>query len=253
MAYLKTFFAWAADEELIEASPASAVKPLADEVKRDRVLGDSEIIAIWRACGELGAFGRAFRFMLATGQRRTEVGEMTWSEINRGQRLWTLPRERTKADRAHEVPLNELAMTIIDECPKLNDFIFSTGRGATATGAATPIAGWSKAKAALDRLAMDKLREIATERGDDPPTVFPGWRLHDLRRSAATNLAKLGVDRIVISKLLNHAEGGVTGIYDRHARDPEKRMAMDLWGARLRAIIDGAVDTNVVPFAAVRG
>ena len=120
LAYLKTFFAWAAEEELIEASPAAAVKMMADEVKRDRVLTDAEIRAIWQACGELGAFGRAFRFMLATGQRRSECGEATWSEIDRAQRLWVLPRERTKADRAHEVPLSNLALSIIDDCPKLN-------------------------------------------------------------------------------------------------------------------------------------
>jgi integrase len=246
LAYLKTFFAWAAEEELIEASPASAVKPLADEVRRDRVLSDVEIRTIWLACGELGAFGRAFRFMLATGQRRTECGELTWREINREARLWTLPRERAKADRSHEIPLSELAMEVIDGCPKLNDFVFTTGRGATATGAATPIAGWSKAKTALDNLASEKLKAIAIEQGEEVPAEIPEWHLHDLRRTCATNLAKLGVDRIVISKILNHAEGGVTGIYDRHSRDPEKRMAMDLWGQRLQAIVSGTDGGNVV-------
>jgi integrase len=134
-------------------------------------------------------------------------------------------------------------MSILDECPKLGDFVFTTL-------GTRPISGWSKAKTALDRLALDKLREIATERGDDAPTTFVDWRLHDLRRTAATNLAKLGVDRIVISKLLNHAEGGVTGIYDRHARDPEKRAAMERWGQRLQEIVDGAGGDNVVQFAA---
>jgi integrase len=229
LAYLKTFFAWAAGEELIEASPAGAVKPLADEIKRDRVLADAEIRAVWQACGELGAFGRAFRFMLATGQRRTEVGGMTWAEIDRAQRLWVLPRERTKADRAHEVPLSDLALSIADECPKLNQFVFSTGR-------ATPISGWSKAKAALDEKAK----------------IAP-WRLHDLRRTCATHMAKLGTDRIVISKILNHAEGGVTGIYDRHARDPEKRIAMARWGERLQTIVGGTDDGNVVSLATARG
>ena len=232
LSILKTFFKWAAEEELIEASPAAAVKPLAAEIKRDRVLTHSEIRTTWEACGELGAFGRAFRFMLATGQRRSEVGGMTWAELDVKQRLWILPRNRTKADRAHEVPLSDLALSIIGDCPKLNEFVFTTGGD-------TPISGWSKAKAALDKRA--------TLNGE----AISEWHLHDLRRTCATYLAKLGTDRIVISKLFNHAEGGVTSTYDRHARDPEKRMAMDLWGAQLAAIIDGT-DENVVPITKAR-
>lgn len=192
--YLVTFFKWAVDEEILEASPFASIKRPAKEVKRDRVLSNSEIRPIWQACGELGAFGRAFKFMLATGQRRSEVGEMTWNEIDRAGRLWTIPRERAKADRSHEVPLSDLAMSILDECPKLGDFVFTTGGN-------RPISGWSKAKDTLDRLALDKLKEIANERGDDAPATFVDWRLHDLRRTCATNLAKLGVDRVVISKI----------------------------------------------------
>jgi integrase len=229
LSYLKTFFAWAAEEELVEASPAAVVKPLADEVKRDRVLSDAEIRAVWEACGDLGAFGRAFRFMLVTGQRRSEVGGMTWVEIDRDKRLWTLPKERAKAGRKHEIPLSGLAMSILDDCPELNQYVFSTGRSTT-SGAASPVSGWSKAKAALDK-----------------KTDVVDWHMHDLRRTCATNLAKLGTDRIVISKLLNHAEGGVTSIYDRHTRDDEKRAAMDRWAARLMAIVDGG-DDNVVSF-----
>jgi integrase len=246
LAYLKTFFSWAIDQDLLEASAAASVKRPAKETKRDRVLTDSEIRAIWQACGELGAFGRAFRFMLATGQRRTEAGEIVWSEIDRANRLWTLPRQRAKADRAHEIPLSDLAMSILDACPKLGDFVFTTL-------GTRPISGWSKAKAALDRIALERLKEVALERGDDAPATFADWRLHDLRRTAATHIAKLGVDRIVISKLLNHAEGGVTGLCDRHSRDPEKRMALDLWGQRLQVIVYGADGGgNVVSFSAAR-
>jgi integrase len=228
LAYLKTFFTWAVDQELIEASPAASVKRPAKEVKRDRVLTNSEILAVWQACGALGVFGRAFRFMLVTGQRRSEVGEMSWSELDRTQRLWTLSRERTKADRAHEVPLSGLAMVIIEECPPLGDFVFSTGR-------ARPISGWSKAKAALDA-----------------KSGVTNWHLHDLRRTAATNMARLGVDRVVIGKVLNHAENEVTAVYDRHQYDREKQRALDLWGERLAAIINGADGDNVVQLAAAR-
>jgi integrase len=256
LAYLKTFFVWAVDQELIEASPAAAVKRPSKEVKRDRVLTDWEIRAIWKACGELGAFGHAFRFMLATGQRRSEVGEMTWNEIERGKRIWALSRERTKADRAHEIPLSDLAMSIIDECPKIGSFVFSTGRsGAAKAGEpASPVAisGWSKAKAALDKSALEKARVIAIEQGERPPNTVEEWHLHDLRRTAATHMARIGIDRVVIAKVLNHAESDITAIYDRHRYDHEKRRALDLWGERLKVIVDGAESENVVQIATTR-
>jgi integrase len=257
LAYLKTFFVWAVDQELIEASPATAVKRPSKEVKRDRVLTDWEIRAIWLACGELSAFGRAFRFMLATGQRRSEVGDMTWSEVDRTHGLWTLSRERTKADRAHEVPLSELAQSIIDECPKIGDFVFSTGRSKRANGgepaASVRISGWSKAKSALDKLALEKGCAIAFERGEDPPNAIADWHLHDLRRTAATYMARLGVERVVIGKVLNHAEAEVTAVYDRHRYDNEKRRALDLWGERLNTIVDSADSGKIVQLAAARG
>ena len=245
LAYLKTFFSWAVDQELIEASPAAAVKRPSKEVKRDRVLTDLEIRGLWLACGELGVFGRAFKLMLVTGQRRTEVGKMAWREVDRAQKIWTLSRERTKADRAHEVPLSDLALSILEDCPKLGDFVFASGRGAGA------ICGWSKAKTRLDKLAAGKVWEIAP---DPDEATFPEWRLHDLRRTAATHMAKLGVDRVVIAKVLNHAESEVTAVYDRHRYDAEKRRALDLWSQRLAAIVGGTEGGNVVQLAtAARG
>jgi len=223
LSYLKRFFAWAVDEELLEASPAAAVKKPAKENTRDRVLSEAEIRAIWLACGELGAFGRAFKLMLLTGQRRNEVARMTWGELDAKQKIWTLSRERTKADRAHEIPLSATATSIIVECPKLGNFVFSSGRSTSA------ISGWSNAKAKLDMIAAQAMA------GD---SLAP-WHLHDLRRTCATYLAKSGTDRVVISKILNHAEGGVTSLYERHSYDQEKRRALDLWAERLKVIVEG--------------
>jgi integrase len=223
LSYLKTFFVWCVEEEHLEVSPTAVMRPLANEVKRDRVLDDDEIKAVWLACGALGAFGHVVRLMLVTGQRRGEVGGMLWAEIDRSKRLWTLPKERTKAARAHEVPLSDLAMSVIDECPEMNKFVFPHARGSAA-----PVSGWSRAKAALDR-----------------KSGVADWHLHDLRHTCATNLARLRVDRIVISKILNHAEGGVTSRYDRHDRADLKRAALNRWGAKLVAIIEGGED-NVI-------
>ena len=248
LAYLKKFFAWAVDEDLIEASPAAAIKKTAKENKRDRVLTEAEIRAIWQACGELGPFGRAFKLMLLTGQRRNEVGRMTWKEIDRKQKAWSLARERTKADRAHDIPLSDLAVALIDECPKLGEFVFSTGRNSRMKigdrqAKPTPISGWGKAKASLDEIAARKANE---EAGEGDAIAITDWRLHDLRRTCATYLAKLGTDRIVISKILNYAEGGVTDIYERHRYDAEKRRALEAWSRRIEAIVHHEPAGNVV-------
>ena len=147
--------------------------------------------------------------MLATGQRRTEVGSARWSEVDPAAKLWILPRERTKADRAHEVPLNDVALSILDECPHVSDYVFASGRAGRDGGAAA-LAGWSKAKAALDDLTLKEAQKLAQERGEEPPKEIAPWRLHDLRRTCATYLGKLGTDRVVIGKVLNHSEQGVT-------------------------------------------
>jgi integrase len=224
LSHLKTFFNWSVEEEFFEHPPTAVMRPLTKEIRRDRVLNDEEIRAIWKAAEEIGTVGSAIQFLLVTGQRRSEVGGMTWAEVDRAKRLWTLPKERTKAARAHEVPLSNLALSILDSCPELNAFVFASSRLAAA-----PIANFCKGNASLDRVAP----------------IAP-WRLHDLRRTCATNLVDVGVDRIIIAKILNHAEREVTAIYDRHPRAEEKRVAMDRWAARLMAIVDGTGD-NIVP------
>jgi integrase len=260
LAYLKKFFVWALENELIDDSPAASIKrPTAEKDReRDRVLADWEIRAIWLACNEMGAFGRAFQFMLATGQRRSEVGGATWGEIDKKGSLWTLGRTRTKAKRVHDIPLSPLAVSIIGDCPEIGDFVFSSGRSGVAhngkVAGPVALAGWGKAKERLDELALRHAKALALADGEEEPEEIEDWRVHDLRRTAATHMARLGVDRIVISKILNHSVPGVTSIYDRHSRDHEKRFALDLWGKRLQAIVDGSEDdANVVSLAAARG
>ena len=194
------------------------IRKPAKERSRDRVLSDAEIRAVWHACGSLGPFGRCVRFMLANGQRRTECGSMSWVEADRNARLWRLPAGRVKADRAHEVPLNALALECLGE-PNGDPFVF---------GSTKPINSWSTSTVALRRLVAEQL-----------PSAVPDWQLHDLRRSVATSLGRLNVDRIVISRILNHADSGVTARYDRYGPDIEMVEAMDRWDCRLREIIEG--------------
>ena len=248
LAYLKKFFAWALENEMVDDLPVASIKrPTAEKDReRERVLADWEIRALWRACGEMAAFGRAFRFMLATGQRRSEVGAATWAEIDRGEALWTLGKVRTKAKRLHDVPLSRIALSVIEDCPKIGDFVFASGRSGVAREGQDPgpvaLSGWGKAKERLDELMLKHAGKDIEE-----------WRLHDLRRTGATDMARLGVDRLVISKILNHAEGGVTKRYDRYQYAAEKRAALDRWALHLQAIADGKEDGKVVQFATARG
>lgn len=267
LSFLKAFWAWGLNQGKVDDSPAAAVKRMTKEKDRarDRTLSDTEIRAIWRACNELGVygagsetsvFGRAFKVMLLTGQRRTEVGAMKWSELDLRKNVWTLPKTRTKAKRQHEVPLSDAVIQIIQRDGKRlagSAYVFSTGTHRTGdSDEIAPISGWGKAKLALDRTAAAKACEIADETGDENAAVIQPWTLHDFRRTCATRLGKLGVPRIVISKVLNHSVKGVTSTYDQHDYEAEMKAALDRWAIHLLGIVNGTGDSKVVSFAAAR-
>jgi integrase len=172
-------------------------------------------------------FGQLFKLLLVTGQRRGEVGGMKWGEI--GDEGWLLPNERAKKGKGHLVPLSSLAKEILSDTPQIGEYIFRSRKD-------QPLQGWSNAKERADELAG-----------------IAEWHVHDLRRTFATTTRSLGVDRLVVSKLLNHAEAGTTKIYDRYAADPEKTAAMERWANRLREIISGAPTSNVVQMKSVGG
>jgi integrase len=259
LAYLKKFFSWALENELVDDSPAASIKrPTAEKDReRERVLSDWEIRALWQACGDMGAFGRAFKFMLVTGQRRSEVGAASWTEIDTNEALWTLGKARTKARRLHAVPLSELALSIVGDSHQFGNFVFASGRSGVARDGEgrgpVALSGWGKAKERLDELMLKHAQALAVADGGKEPEEIEEFRLHDLRRTTATHMARLGVDRLVISKVLNHAEAGVTKRYDRHRYDAEKRTALDRWSAHLQGIVDRTGGGKVVRLAAARG
>ena len=152
---------------------------------------------------------------------------MKWGEI--GDEGWLLPNERAKKGKGHLVPLSSLAKEILSETPQIGEYVFRARQD-------QPLQGWSNAKERADELAG-----------------IAEWHVHDLRRTFATTTRSLGVDRLVVSKLLNHAEAGTTKIYDRYAADPEKTAAMERWANRLREIISGAPTSNVVQMKSVGG
>jgi integrase len=152
---LRTMFRWCRDMDLIAADPTEGVRRRIDERKRerDRALDDDEIRLFWQSCDKMAwPFGGLFKVLLLTAQRRDEVGAMRWSELDLDGRIWTIPRERAKSDRAHIVHLSTLAIETIEAVPKTGDIVFSS------TGA-SPVSGFSRAKDRLDRLMTEQLRE----------------------------------------------------------------------------------------------
>ena len=227
---------------IVEASPVAMVERPGAETERERALSDGEIRTVWQAAGKLAyPFGPFFKMALTTAQRRSEVAAMRWADIDLDEQTWTLPAALTKANRAHVVPLSPLAIKILSECPHAGIHVFTTGRRRGPNGGAgdAPISGFSRAKAMLDEEAV----KIA-EAGEGAP-VGP-WRLHDLRRTAATVMGRLRIARFVLSRILNHADQSVTGIYDRYEYLDEKRRALDAWGRFLENLTN-VPGGNIVP------
>ncbi len=200
-------------------------------MKRDRVLTDDEVALIWRHAGA-GDYSIIVRLLLLTAARRDEVGGMAWSELQDG--AWTIPAARTKNGRPHELALPSAAVALLANHPARDgrDLVFGSRAG--------PFSGWSKAKAELDARMSAALK---AERGTK--AVLEPWRLHDLRRTAATRMGDLGVQPHVVEAVLNHISGskaGVAGIYNRAAYRDEKRAALALWAdrvAELAGVKDG--------------
>lgn len=253
--YASVLFGWSAKRGDIPANPLTGmVKPEAPKA-RDRVLSDVELSALWRASIEMGEpFGPFFRLLILTGQRRSEVAALDWSELDRAAATWTIPASRAKNGVAHIVPLSPEVQTELDrlarvgtinedgeeitEWPKSGFALTTTGR--------TPISGITKAKNALDA-------QIKKGRDGNP---LEAWRIHDLRRSLATGFQKLGIRFEVTEAVLNHvsgAKGGIAGIYQRHDWKDEKRSALECWARHVLAISKPADKGNVVPLAANKG
>lgn len=243
-AYLNKFLNWCVERDILPMNPATGVKPVAKETSRDRVLSDDEIRWFWQACEAEGfPWGPLGKVLLLTGQRLNEAAQITEGEI-RGD-LWHLSADRTKNARAHDVPLSDAVQAALGAVERIEGkpgFIFTT------TGT-TPVSGFFKARAHLAE-AMERL--AAEERGE--AVEIPRWTFHDLRRTAATGMARLGIPVRVTEAVLNHVSGtggGIVGVYQRHDYADEKRQALEAWGRFVMALIRGKAD-NVIRLEGVR-
>jgi integrase len=210
LAALRKFLNWCVARGIIDKSPADGAEAPGRETKRDRVLTDDELGRVLVAARQIGfPYGSILELLAITGQRREEVGSMSWSEIDLAGRTWTIPAARSKNNKPHIVHLSDPARHLLEQVPRTGELVFSTnGR--------TPFQGFSKAKVQLDDLSG-----------------VTNWTLHDLRRTVVSGMARLGVPPHIADKVLNHQTGtisGVAAVYQRHEFLDERQQALDLWG-----------------------
>lgn len=244
-AVLRHLFKWAISEGDLAHSPMDGMNAPKGPAGRDRYLSDGELLLVWKASGEMGyPFGPLVRLLILTGARRDEVSGMSWDELRQGDSLWSLPAVRAKNGNAAEIPLSSLATAAITELagkvekwPRRGLLFSTTGK--------TAVSGYSRAKKRLDT-AIEKLND-----GE----ALDHWTFHDLRRTFATGMQRLGVRFEVTEAILNHVSGsrsGVAGIYQRHDWKPEKKAALQAWSDHVERLLSGADETNVVQLAEVR-
>lgn len=250
-AYASILWRWALERGDIQDNPVpSMAKPKALKA-RDRVLGDDELVSIWQATGTLREpLGAFYRLLMLTGQRREEVAGMTWAQVDRTAAVWIIPADKAKNKVQHIVPLAPAVVEELDrlalarqvkakvkkpdptQWPQTGPVISIRGK--------LPISCFSQAKTALDA-------EVATVRQNIEP-ITP-WRVHDLRRTLATGLQRLGIRFEVTEAVLNHVSGarsGVAGIYQRYDWRDEKQSALEAWARHLQGILNPAEQSNVV-------
>jgi integrase len=191
----------------------------AKEVARDRVLDDRELAQVILAARKIGGpHGGILELLALTGQRREEVAGLPWEELDLAQRIWTIPKARTKNAKAHIVHLSRQALTLLKRADQRGSLVFSL-------------------------LGTKRFQDFThAKRRIDQISGVTGWRLHDLRRTCVSGMARLGIAPHVADKILNHQSGtisGVAAVYQRHEFQAERRAALDSWGAHIERVLAG--------------
>ena len=235
-ATLSAFFAWCIERQYRDDNPSSGIAKRSTSSSRSRVLSDSELSEIWRHAGD-GGYGAIVKLLMLTGQRRAEIGGLRWSEFGEYTRRINLPTDRVKNRREHIVPLSDQAMAVLASVPRWEGHEYMFGK----TGK-TGFSGWSKSK-------MRHERRINTAREKQGLENMPDWGLHDLRRTVASGMARLGVALPVIERVLNHQSGsfaGIVGVYQRHTFEDEMRVALERWGKHVINVCETSEDRQLV-------
>ncbi len=241
---VRKMFNFAMERDIIPASPCAAISKPGKENRRDRVLTDDEIKTLWSElpkCNMTELTRLAIKFQLLTAQRIGEAAAAEWSEIDLKSNIWTIPGEKAKNGLPHRVPLSTMALELLKAIrieSGSSQYLFPSPR--VAIGNMSPSA---MGRALFAAIKGEAIKGMKTKYRLKLKDVTP----HDLRRTAATKMTEAGIDRLVVGKVLNHAESGVTAVYDRHAYDNEKRMALDTWARKLESIITGKGEGKVIP------
>jgi integrase len=218
-------FQWAMKKGRAESNPVLLTEQM-EEVSRKRFLSDDEIKIVWDNAGD-DDYGSIVRLLILTGQRRDEISELRWNEVKLDLNVISLPPERVKNDQEHDIPMSLAVRSIIAARPRNDGLVFA------------PITSWSRRKL-VDAEITEKLGK-----------PLAPWTLHDLRRTAATGMADIGIQPHVVEAVLNHISGskrGVAGVYNRSTYAPEKKRALNKWADRVQDIITGK-PSNVTPIS----
>lgn len=217
-------FNFAVEKAELPASPMTGLKKPAPLITRDRVLTDAELVTLWKIWDAMAfPFGRVCQLLLLTCSRRSEVAGMRWDELDLKAGVWEIPPERCKSDRAHKVHLTQRALDVLATVPRTESAFVFPAAGRVKPGAPGHFVGFSTLKARCDELSG-----------------VNDWRIHDLRRSAISGIAKLGTPPVVAQKLLNHSAGpvgGVLAVYLVHDYFDERREALEGWSSHLERIL----------------
>ena len=250
---IRRMFNFAISRDLLNTTPVAMVKPPAKENQRERVLSPEEMRVFWKGLDEgpiSPGICLALKLQLVAAQRKGELIGAALSEFDlEEEKVWIIPPERAKNGKTHRVPLSPLAISLIEDARALADgseWLFPSPKGDI------PVKPQA-VNQALYRACLPIAERPKAARLSNKPTIgLTGIVPHDLRRTAASGMAALGINRLVISKILNHVESSVTSIYDRHGYNAEKRHALESWASHLESILSGKPKTdNVVTLATV--
>lgn len=224
LAVVRRMFNLAVERDILETSPGVAVKAPSKENRRERILSEDEIKIFWHTLDDTDVHlstALALKMQLVTAQRKGEVVNMRWDELDLKAGTWSIPGEKSKNSKPHQVPLSALANEILSESKeKLGHRV------------------WVFPSPSIDGPVTDGAISKAVRRHKDEFVGINHFTPHDLRRTAASHMTALGISRLVVSKILNHVERDVIAIYDRHSYDGEKRSAAIKWSEKLTNLIN---------------
>lgn len=232
LAVTRAMFNWAISRDIVETNPCHMIKAPGKETKRDRVLSVAEIHTFWLKLdsANMAPVTRTIlRLQLLYALRANEVAVAKWDEFDFDTGWWTIPAERSKNKLDHRVPLTDLGIGLIQDHPRVSDYVFPTFK--RNPGELGPMSKWG-----LSHAMQNNLEHF----GIAPFTP------HDLRRTASTHIHGMGVSPYIVDKILNHTDHTVRAVYDRYSYDKEKRQTLEAWEYRLKEIVYGEETRNVI-------